>query len=207
MQETPRPTHMSASYPACSPSAIPAYPVPSTAAGSGTGGHSPPPTPGLTAQQPSPSPSSTQMPQTHLLPTYSTQSIPSTPLSITTSDAMNSPTSANLLTPSGCTLPTPQDVPHHIRGGDREAIIGIMIDLMGSGQKEAEPPTYMYANPPQSSYSQLDSNLPQASSPYIPVTSPSASSDQPCYSPVTPVQSPANCKLATWKKKKRHQPE
>lgn len=186
MQETPRPAHITASF---SPSAIPAYPVASTATSSG--GHSPPPTPGLTAQQPSPSPSS-QMPQPpnriHLAPqsqqSYSAQSIPSTPLSIPTTDAMTSPASTS------CSLPTPQDmVPPHVRSGDE--IIGIMIDLMG--QKEPEPPTYMYN--PQNPYSQMDGNMQQqASSPYIPVTSPSASSDQPCYSPVTPVQSPANRK-------------
>lgn len=190
---------MTANFSVCSPSAIPAYPAASTTASGGTG-HSPPSTPGLPAQQLSPSPSA-QMPpppnHMHLAPpaqpNYSSQSIPSTPLPITTPDAMASPASAGSLLTSeigSCSLPTPEVVPHHeVRSGD-EIIGSIMQDLMGQKQ-----PAYhhLYGNP-QNSYSQLEGNLQQASSPYIPVTSPSAASDQPCYSPVTPVQSPANCK-------------
>ena len=63
---------------------------------------------------------------------------------------------------------------------------------MGVHEKEMETP-YLYGNP-QASYTQMEGSVQQAASPYIPVTSPSAASDQPCYSPVTPVQSPANCK-------------
>lgn len=204
MQETPRPAHMTANFSVCSPPAIPAYPAASTAA-SGGAGLSPPSTPGLTARQLSPSPSA-QMPQPlpnrmHLAPptqsSYSTQSIPSTPLSITTTDAIASPASAgSLLNPEigNCSLPTPEVGPHHTHEGrSGDEIIGIMQDLMGQKQ----PSYHLYGNPQNSYSSQIEGNMQQAASPYIPVTSPSAASDQPCYSPVTPVQSPANCKSMT----------
>lgn len=175
MQETPRPAHITSSFPACPPS-VPAYPVASTATSGAS--HSPPPTPGLTAQQLSPSP---QMPQTPnriplqppSQPNYS-RAIPSTPLPIMTTDA--SPSHDIGGSDGGsCSLPTPSDV------------LRIIKEL------DTEPPSYMYSNP-QNSYSQMDGSIQQQASPYIPVTSPSASSDQPCYSPVTPVQSPANRK-------------
>lgn len=194
MQETPRPA-----YPVCSPSTIPSYPVPSVSSG-----QSPPTTPGLPPQQ-TQSPVHIQTPgQIHLANSYSGQSI-STPLTVST-DAISSPTtSRTLMTPGpemgNCPL-TPEATSTCTPGGPAtgrgmmgksgdDIVVSIMRDLMGHGQecssstgcvgilheKEIEP-RYLYANP----------------SPYIPVASPSAASDQPCYSPVTPVQSPSTCK-------------
>ena len=69
--------------------------------------------------------------------------------------------------------------------------MGVGVAMSMHVDKDMDTP-YLYATPP----AYIEGGVQQAvASPYIPVTSPSTASDQPCYSPVTPVQSPANCKL------------
>lgn len=203
MQETgPRPTHITSYSP------LPTYQAAPSAAA--TGGHSPPPTPGL-APQPSPSPSAhthaqTTPTQIHLPPPQSQQPSYSGGQSIhptlaVTSDPVSSPSSTgNRIVHDiqhSCSQPQQQDTAAQGPGKSGDDIMGIMHELMGPDcasshatltmhDKEIET-QYLYSNP-QTSYGQ------QVASPYIPVTSPSAASDQPCYSPVTPIQSPTSCK-------------
>ena len=205
MQETPRPAHMTTTYSACSPTTIPSYPAPST------GGHSPPPTPGLPTKA-SPSPNETiQTPTQIQLPAQTTQSGYSqaivTPLPVM-AETMTSPSSSgNLISPDivtiNCSLPSQEAVASSGKG--RDDILIIMQDLMGvnsnslsvnlnmHGKDIESHVQYLYGSP-QSSYGQLEGHMQQAASPYVAANSPSAASDQPCYSPVTPVQSPPNCK-------------
>lgn len=201
MQETLRPAAHMTSY---SPSSVPSYLAPPASAANP---QSPPTTPA--AQPPPTSPHARLQPapsQIHLAP-QSTSSYPIATQQLQVSADASPSTPRALMTPAEVvSLATPQEASgNQGKGGDD--IMFIMRDLMGqdcsSGSstlsvninmqgKEIEA-HYMYSNP-QTSYTQLEGHVQQAASPYIPVTSPSAASDQPCYSPVTPVQSPSNCK-------------
>ena len=185
MQETPQPPHISATpYTVCNSYSATAPPP---------AGNSPPATPGLPPQPSSPpNPVSirAQM-QTPNPPMHSgySQSIVSP---ATTTRSLVSPPE---LVPTFADQSSSPAPPVAGKGGDE--FMFIMQDLMRQDcatnsaaamsihQKEMES-HYMYSS---SSYSQqLEGHV---SSPYIPpVTSPSSASDQPCYSPITPVQSP-----------------
>lgn len=207
MQETPRQAHLTGTYSVCSPST---YSAPGATATRGPG-HSPPPTPGLSAtqqqqqqQQPQPQPSPSPVvpqiqPPTHIhLQQPSSYSIPSTPLSVSNDPMVASPRTPEIIR---CpTVPPQESAVRPDKSGDE--FNGILMNLMAQDcyatsmglnmhDKDIDATTYLYGSP-QASYSQH--GVQQSSSPYIPVTSPSASSDQPCYSPVTPVQSPSSCK-------------
>ena len=210
MQETPQPAHMSATYTVCSPNAIPSYPI--SAAAISTGGHSPPPTPGL-PPQPSPIALRAQMQQTSNPMQLAPQSQPnySQPLQtsmsvIVSSDNMSPSTSAGLL------IPPPDMVPNFQEVGTMASSLGnksgddfmcIMRDLMEHDcvTTSASIGLNVHHRDMESQYMYSDNAYRQqmeghVSSHYNPVTSPSSVSDQPCYSPITPVQSPLpTCKL------------
>ena len=181
MQET-QPTHMTPYSVVCSPPPQPTVPSYLPASKSG---HSPPHTPGLAPTQPSPSPSAVR-PQIQLSgqqPSYS-QSIPPSPLPVT-SETMPSPSSSSNL------LSSPDMGTTSGKSGDD--IMYIMRDLMGQECSSNTANVNVICGKDIEShflYGQIEGHMQQAASPYIPVTSPSAASDQPCYSPVTPVQAP-----------------
>ncbi len=205
MQETPRAAHISpATYSVCSPSALPSY----AAAQSSSNIHSPPTTPGL---PPPPQPSSdgmgTQMQQN-----------PSSIQAISV-DTLSSPASSTIMiSPEMSACPLTQDIVIGGGGGSgtsgkrQEDINCIMRNLMGeecsntpnlalSLQEKEMDAQYLYVGAAATSYAaQMETHMQQqqqqasSSSSYIPVTSPSVASDQQCYSPITPVHSPTNCK-------------
>ncbi len=188
MQETPTYTVCNNTYPSAAP------PPPTQRANSppATPGLPPQPsspsTSGIRAQMPAPSPSLHMVTQSG----YTQQSI----VSPTTSRTLVSPPE---LVP---TFSEPNSIASVVStaGKSGDEFMFIMQDLMrqecansnaaaaaasmGIHQKDLEA-HYMYSS---ASYGQ---QLEGVSSPYIPpATSPSSASDQPCYSPITPVQSP-----------------
>ena len=219
MQETPAarpPLIPMNSYSVCSPSTLPptyaALPAhtptaSATAVATAGGQHSSPPTtpggglPTQSSPPPPPPPTSTQIhtPTTivtqgggHFAGPQPTQqqAQPTYPAG-NNADALSSPT----CNPASSQDPPPP--PHPQQGKTGDDLMIIMQDLMGQenvggggvAMKSIEPTPY---------WAQLEGahHVVQVGSPYIPVTSPSAASDhQPCYSPVTPVQSPQDCKF------------
>jgi len=193
MQETPQqsPYTVCTSYPATAP------PPPPSAT---QGVNSPPATPGLPPQQPSTPPNPAGRMQTPHPPLHmATQS------SFSQSIVSPSTTARSLMSPPELvpSFSEPNNIASVVsstgKGGDE--FMFIMQDLMhqesattsaaaavagmGIHQKELEA-HYLYSS---SNYAQqLEGHV---NSPYMPpVTSPSSASDQPCYSPITPVQSP-----------------
>lgn len=216
MQKTPQPAHMTTTYTVCSPNNIPPYPI--SAAAISNSGHSPPPTPGLPSQ-PSPTtalraqmqtPNPMQMaPQSQ--PSYSQALLTSLSVAVSSDNMPPSTSARSLIAPPDMAppdmVPNFQEAPLIPLGKSGDDIMCFVQDLMeqdcattsasiGLSVHHKDMAQYMYRN---NGYGQqLEGHT---SSHYVPVSSPSAASDQPCYSPITPVQSPiSTCKplYDTW---------
>ena len=198
MQETPQPSHMTSQYTVASPNvAISTYPVINDA--TSTGGNSPPLTPAHPPQTPLSS-FGTQMQTT--IPMHTTpksqpgysQSFQTPMTAVVSSDNMSPTSSQQLVSPLDM-------VPFQETGTSGKSADDIISTIMSDFMEQDCATTSASMNPrmdhknlgSQYMYNncaygqQLGGHM---SYPYIPVISPSSASDQPCYSPITPVQSP-----------------